>query len=132
MSAVNEKRPRRVETTEPLMAGRLLEGHMADHPANSYAAVGNESVFQFTDVNVGLKGFRQVAIPGLSRKARTLPLGYSAAMETQDDNESDDATCDTCGRKLTLLASLPRIGNRPRRRLYKCVPCQKVITIPPD
>ena len=52
-------------------------------------------------------------------------------METQDDNERDDATCDTCGRKLTLVASLPRIGGRPRRRLYKCVHCQKVITIPP-
>jgi len=59
-------------------------------------------------------------------------LGYSAAMESQGDDEADDATCDTCGRKLTLVASLPRIGNRPRRRLYKCAHCQKVVTVPPS
>lgn len=53
-------------------------------------------------------------------------------MESQDDNEPSEATCDTCGQKLTLVASLPRIGGRPRRRLYKCVHCQKVITIPPS
>jgi hypothetical protein len=52
-------------------------------------------------------------------------------MANQDDNDADDTTCTICGRKLTLVASLPRIGNRPRRRLYKRVPCQKVTTIPP-
>ena len=52
-------------------------------------------------------------------------------MESRNDNHPDDETCDSCGRKLTLVASLPRIG-KDRRRLYKCVHCQKVISIPPS
>lgn len=69
---------------------------------------------------------------GFFRKARSLHLGYSTVMTSQDDDAPDDATCDTCGGKLTLVASLPKIGSRSRRRLYKCVHCQMVITIPPS
>jgi DNA-directed RNA polymerase subunit RPC12/RpoP len=52
-------------------------------------------------------------------------------MESHGDNEPDGAICATCGQKLTLVASLRGIGDTPRRRLYECGPCQKVITIPP-
>jgi DNA-directed RNA polymerase subunit RPC12/RpoP len=49
------------------------------------------------------------------------------------DTESnrDEPACDTCGRKLTLVGSLPKVGDGPRRRIYKCISCQKAVMIPP-
>jgi DNA-directed RNA polymerase subunit M/transcription elongation factor TFIIS len=52
-------------------------------------------------------------------------------MEPNDDNDSDEPTCKTCGRKLSLIGSMPKVDDRPRTRLYKCVSCQVVIAIPP-
>jgi DNA-directed RNA polymerase subunit RPC12/RpoP len=56
---------------------------------------------------------------------------YRPSMEHGPPKKEDDPTCETCGQKLVLVSSLPAIGNRPRRRIYKCVTCQKVVGIPP-
>jgi DNA-directed RNA polymerase subunit M/transcription elongation factor TFIIS len=52
-------------------------------------------------------------------------------MEQRDDTEPDDQICPNCGRKLTLIGSLPKIDERPRTRIYKCIACVKVFKFPP-
>jgi DNA-directed RNA polymerase subunit RPC12/RpoP len=52
-------------------------------------------------------------------------------MAPHNNDDHDAPACETCGQKLTLVGSLPKVGDRPRRRIYKCIPCQKVVMIPP-
>jgi hypothetical protein len=46
-------------------------------------------------------------------------------------SEDDSPTCKKCGRTMTLIGRLPRMGIKPRTSLYKCVPCVLVTVIPP-
>jgi hypothetical protein len=55
----------------------------------------------------------------------------STPMDTKRPTDPEDPTCERCGQKLVLVSSMPAIGNRPRRRIYKCVTCQTVVGIPP-
>ena len=51
-------------------------------------------------------------------------------MEAPDD-ASLKPICSKCGQKLTLIGSVPASNNRPITRLYKCLPCQVAVAIPP-
>ena len=33
--------------------------------------------------------------------------------------------CPTCGRPLTLVMTIPRIGERPEIRVLKCIECER-------
>jgi hypothetical protein len=55
--------------------------------------------------------------------------GYvGVAMAQRDPENPDGTTCPTCGRKLMLVPSLPKIDDRVR--LYQCIPCQTVMRVP--
>ena len=69
--------------------------------------------------------------PGLPGMKVGSVWSISVPMETNDNIGPEDPTCPSCGRKLTLVSSLPKIDDRPRTRLYKCIPCQNVVSIPP-
>jgi hypothetical protein len=40
--------------------------------------------------------------------------------------------CESCGRPTSRLGKLPRIGLRPLVHVYKCAPCNQIISIEPD
>ena len=53
-------------------------------------------------------------------------------METRDGNTIGEPTCYRCGRRITLIRSLPSADESPPAALYKCISCQLVIRIPPS
>lgn len=56
---------------------------------------------------------------------------FQRAMKPNDDDDTDEPTCKTCGQKLALVGSMPKVDDQPRARLYKCIACQVVVAIPP-
>jgi hypothetical protein len=40
--------------------------------------------------------------------------------------------CESCGRPTSRLGKLPRIGLRPLVHVYKCEPCNYIMSIEPD
>jgi hypothetical protein len=52
--------------------------------------------------------------------------GVHSLTPSDYDNGPHAPVCETCRREMTLLATLPRMGNRPCVRVYKCLPCGRI------
>jgi hypothetical protein len=37
--------------------------------------------------------------------------------------------CESCRRKIDVLATLPRIADKPALRVYRCLPCGRVASV---
>ncbi len=39
-------------------------------------------------------------------------------------------TCEKCEREMLLVGELPSIGDRKAARVYRCLPCQRIVSAP--
>lgn len=70
--------------------------------------------------------------PYFSQVFAGLPSGMRlVTMNRADSNVIPPPACEKCTREMVLVGALRAIADRQAVRVYKCLPCQRILSTPP-